>query len=271
MRKRKYTRKQLAEKASLADLDLVEVERCRGDHNRLGFAYQIGFVKLLNRFPAQRPLEVIDELNIFTGIQLGLDHGCIERYKHRRETVAEHQERIRKHLNLRRFGPEETRALGEFIFEESYRLEQIAALQSRAEEFLQTRGILLPADYALARIIGEQKKRAREHIFARVADGLPSDVSRTLDEMLEVQPGEVVSRLQKIKANPAKPSADAVLSLIEKLTRIEATGVLTVGQKPTTASSKLGLRTTATPLLMETVGTSPRTLPKGSIKSLSKK
>ena len=67
-----YTRKQLAEKAPLADLDLVEVERCRGNHNRLGFAYQIGFVKLLNRFPAQRPLEVIDELNIFTGIQLGL-------------------------------------------------------------------------------------------------------------------------------------------------------------------------------------------------------
>ena len=228
MRRRKYTRKQLAEKASLADLDLVEVERCRGDHNRLGFAYQIGFVKLLNRFPAQRPLEVIDELNIFTGIQLGLDHGCIERYKHRRGTVGEHQERIRKHLNLRRFGPEETRALGEFIFEESYRLEQTAALQSRAEEFLKARGILLPADYALARIIGEQKKRATEHIFARVADGLPGDVSNTLDEMLEVQPGEVVSRLQKIKANPAKPSADAVLSLIEKLTRIEATGVLGV-------------------------------------------
>ena len=228
MIRRKYTRKQLAEKAALVDRDLVEVQRCRGDHNRLGLAYQIGFVKLLNRFPAQYPLEVIDELIVFTGIQLGLEPVCIERYQGRRETVSEHQERIRKHLNLRRFGPEETHALGEFIFKEACRLEQTTALQSRAEEFLKERAILLPADYALARIIGEQRNHANEHIFTKVAEGLPGDVSETLDQLLEVKPGEVVSKLQKIKANPGRPSADAVLSLIEKLATIEATGVLGV-------------------------------------------
>ncbi len=75
-----YSRRQLAEKAALSDADLVEVQRCRQDHNRLGFAYQLGFVRLLNRFPQQKPFEVIDELLVYTGVQLGLATALIEPY-----------------------------------------------------------------------------------------------------------------------------------------------------------------------------------------------
>jgi hypothetical protein len=52
-----YSRKQLIEAASLTEMDLQEVSRCRGAHNRLGFAYQLGFARLFNRFPAQQPFE----------------------------------------------------------------------------------------------------------------------------------------------------------------------------------------------------------------------
>jgi hypothetical protein len=50
----------------------------------------------------------------------------------------------------------------------------------------------------------------------------------TLDDLLVVGRDENVSRLQTIKANPSKPSADAMLRLIAKLKAIEATGVLGV-------------------------------------------
>jgi hypothetical protein len=46
-----------------------EVAKCRRDHNRLGFAYQIGFARLFNRFPAQQPLEINDELLSFVALQ----------------------------------------------------------------------------------------------------------------------------------------------------------------------------------------------------------
>ena len=46
-------------------------EPCRRSDNRLGLTYQIAFVRLTNRFPAQHPFEVIDELLGFTGAQLG--------------------------------------------------------------------------------------------------------------------------------------------------------------------------------------------------------
>jgi hypothetical protein len=67
-----YSAQQLAEKTVLTAADLVEVRRCRRDHNRLGFAYQMGFVRLLGRFPRQQPMERIEELLTFTGLQLDL-------------------------------------------------------------------------------------------------------------------------------------------------------------------------------------------------------
>jgi hypothetical protein len=50
-----------------------EVAKCRRDHNRLGFAYQIGFARLFNRFPAQQPLEINDELLSFVAVQMNID------------------------------------------------------------------------------------------------------------------------------------------------------------------------------------------------------
>lgn len=223
-----YTRRQLAQKATLTEQDWREIRQCRRAHNRLGFAYQVGFVKLLHRFPTQQPLEIIDELLLFTGIQLGVDPHGIEVYQQRRETIAEHQERIRSYLGLRKLGPEERDRLEAFLFEECGRLEQTSALLARTETFLQEEGILLPAEYLLPRMVGEQRVRAQEQICARIAATLPHEVSTVLDGLLQVHPGEGVSRLQFLKAHPSRPSAEAVIALTEKLATIEATGVLTV-------------------------------------------
>ena len=78
----------------------------------------------------------------------------------------------------------------------------------------------------LTRIIGEQRRKAREAIATKVAEELPRHVSQVLDKLLEVAASETVSGLRWIKKNPAKPSAAAMRLLAEKLEVIEATGVL---------------------------------------------
>jgi hypothetical protein len=50
----------------------------------------------------------------------------------------------------------------------------------------------------------------------------------TLEDLLVVKPDETSSGLQAIKANPSKPSVDAMLNLLDKLRVIEATGALGV-------------------------------------------
>ena len=114
----------------------------------------------------------------------------------------------------------------QFLYEESCRLEQTATLLGRAREYLKQESTLFPAESVLTRIIGEQRRKAREAIATKVAEELPRHVSQALDKLLEVAASETVSGLRWIKKNPAKPSAAAMRLLAEKLEVIEATGVL---------------------------------------------
>ena len=212
----------------MTEADLVEIAKCRRDHNRLGFAYQIGFVRLFNRFPVQQPLEMCAELLSFVATQLNIAATDIDGYAARQHTVSDHQTRIRGYIKLIVFDTEQTEALERFIFEESCRLEHTASLLARAREFLKERLVLFPAESALLRLVSDQKKRAREHIASKLAEGLTSDMVKTLDDLLEVKEGEAISGLQAVKANPAKPSPAAMQSLADKLTAIEATGVLAI-------------------------------------------
>ena len=98
----------------------------------------------------------------------------------------------------------------------------------RAREFLKEQRVLEPAEFRIARIVGEQRARAREHIFKRVAASVPNGLAGRLEDLLVVKPEGNSSGLQAIKTNPSKPSVDAMLALLDKLRVIEATGVLGV-------------------------------------------
>jgi hypothetical protein len=83
-----------------------------------------------------------------------------------------------------------------------------------AQEFLKERRVVFPAESALLRLVGEQKKLAHESIVTRIADSFSPEMAETLNRLLDIQPGETVSALQKIKANPAKSSAPAMNALM---------------------------------------------------------
>ena len=67
-----FSRSQLVREASLTGADLAEVATCRGDPHRLGFAYQLGFVRVFQRFLVQQPLEICEELLSFVALQTGI-------------------------------------------------------------------------------------------------------------------------------------------------------------------------------------------------------
>ena len=86
-----FSRDQLKRAATLTEEDYVQLGRCRRPHNRLGFAYQVAFVRLFDRFPQQQPFELFEELVCFSAAQLGLDAGLIELYRKRQPTISEHR------------------------------------------------------------------------------------------------------------------------------------------------------------------------------------
>ena len=228
-----YTREQLTIEAKLTPEDLEQVRQCRHAYTRLGFAYQLAFVRLLNRFPRQEPFEVQDEILTYVGMQLDLALDGIVAYNRRRMTVSAHQERIRQYLGLTHFSQAEgdlakgKSALADFVFEQACRLEQTHALMAQVKAFLRERGILEPTDYTLERLIQRQRWQARQHVFEKVSSLLDQAYKDGLDALLQTQGGPY-STLHQLKQTPHRASPSALLRLTQKLDQITQTGVLSL-------------------------------------------
>lgn len=223
------THSQLVEFGTLIPQDIKRVYECRRNYNKLGFAYQVIFVKLANYFPKQKPFEVIPEVLTFASLQLNIDECEVIFYKKRRETIAEHQEQIRTYLRLNRFDNQANKLLKKFLFIESCRLEQFGILLVRAEQFLKEHRFLQPASDTLKRIIVRQREKARQFIFEKIYSQLDEKMIKILDNIISVDDGKT-SKLQQLKCPPAKASPKAILSLIQKLVLIQESRIFEIEQ-----------------------------------------
>ena len=226
-----YTHDGLTTQAQLTREDLEQIRQCRRDYNSLGFAYQLAFVRLFNRFPQasgqpdRQPLEIIDELLTYVSIQLGIPVETMAQYARRQTTVSEHQERIRQYLGRRRFSQAETDTVAAFVFEQACRLEQTSALLAQVKAFLRQQDILEPADFTLERLIQRQRRQARAFIFEKISGLLDTARKEGLDQLLQTQ-NSSYSTLHRLKQTPHRASASALLRLTRKLDQIAETGAL---------------------------------------------
>ena len=222
-----YPRQRIIEQATLSKDDMYEVSQCRRSNNRLGFAYQIGFVRLKNRFPIQTPFEILDDLLQYISVQTGIESSEINQYVSRQPTISEHQNTIRRYLNLKELVDADIELIKQYIFEQSCRLEQTNALYSLVGQHLREQNILQPADSTMQRMIGEQRRLAQQHIYEKISDLLSRETRQKIDMLLEVEEG-TVSSLQQLKSVPRNPSPSALLELTYKLEQIASIGVLDV-------------------------------------------
>ena len=80
MHKPHFTQEQLALVAKLSDSDIKRVNENRGTQNKLGFAYQLCYVKLFNRLPTQSNFEPVEELATFVAVQLDIARELLPGY-----------------------------------------------------------------------------------------------------------------------------------------------------------------------------------------------
>lgn len=84
----------------IADLDLVEVRR--GDHNRLGFAVQLGMVRFLGTL-LPGPTDVLDAVVAYVADQLAVHPAELKGCAARRSTQWEHAAPISQAYGYRDF------------------------------------------------------------------------------------------------------------------------------------------------------------------------
>jgi len=76
----RYSHQYLIDIGRFSSTDLEKIGTYRGHHNRLGFAYQLVFVRLLNYFPKQKLFEIIEDILAFSALQLAIDNKHIRAY-----------------------------------------------------------------------------------------------------------------------------------------------------------------------------------------------
>ncbi len=222
-----FTQEQLARVARLSDEDMFLINACRGINNRLGLAYQLCYVKLFNRFPAQSPFVPVEELATFVAVQLDVPVDRLLAYASQQVTFSHHQDNIREYLQVEKFSQAPGVVFKSYLFQQAQQIQATDSLLIKATEFLKERKILNPSDDTITRLIQTQRENARTAIFERVSAALTLAVRQSLDDLLAVD-NQAYSKLYQIKDVPRKSSVAAMKRLADKLSLIEQTGALTV-------------------------------------------
>jgi len=222
-----YSHQQLIDSGKFSKLDIQKIHAYRGQHNRLGFAYQLTYVRVFNYFPKQKPFEIVEEILSFSALQIDIDVQHIQAYLGHRQHIARHQEHIRSYLKLSVFDFEVSKKLGDCLFEKAQQIEQMTLLLAEAKVFLRHHNILQPSEYKLERLIIRYREKARKFIFTKLNQELNEEVKTKFDQLLQIDQSRQ-SKLQKLKRPPRKPSPKSILLLTQKLEIIKDTGVLEV-------------------------------------------
>jgi hypothetical protein len=223
-----FTQDQLAQVAKLTDADVNKLREYRGTQNRLGFTYQLCYVKLFNRLPAQGSFEVAEELATFVAVQLDISKEQLPLYATQKSTYFRHQEDFCHYLRVEKFNAQAEIALKRYLFQQALQIQTPESLFVKATEFLKEKRTLNPSsDNTIERIIQSQRNKARIYIFEKVTTEVTPQLQQKLDNLLVVGT-ETYLKLYQIKEVPQKPSAKAMKLLAFKLAMIEDTGALAV-------------------------------------------
>lgn len=220
-----FSQYSLIEYGHLNEADRTLIKRCRGEHNKLGFAYQLIFIRLLNKVPCQSPFEIIEEIVIYAGMQLALDNALIRSYFNR-QTIADHQKIIIAYLQCSEFNDYSKTQLKDFIFQKALQFEPISLLQIKSVEFLRELKILLPAEDTLLRIVRAQRAAARQLLFDKIHTCLSPEIIDKLDALLKVESD--YSLIEDLKSPIKNASPETILNLIKRSECIVATGALQI-------------------------------------------
>jgi TnpA family transposase len=207
------------------DRDRALIDRRRGDHNRLGFAVQLGTVRFLGTFLA-RSAEVSQVVAARVAEELRVNPGCLIDYAKRQPTHREHAGEIQREYGYRDFSEASAQAeLSAWLDARAWATaERPSVLFDLATARLIEAKVLLPGASVLARAVASARDRAAARLHRTLADAATEQRHR-LEQLLEVPDKEQLSPLEVLRAGPRKLTASEAAEAFERLAAIVSVGV----------------------------------------------
>jgi TnpA family transposase len=209
---------------TLSPADLAQVRQQRGDHNRLGFALQLGALRYLG-FSPDDPTMAPASVVAYLSQQLDVRPDVLPAYGQRAHTRRDHLQAIQVYLGFREAGPVELRALGEWLVDRALEHDRPSLLFRVACEHLHAAKIIRPGVTRLERMVATARQRAQRETLQRLAP-LLTEASRTrLDRLLVPDGATGRTPLTWLRQGATANSPAAILTTLEKLAWLRGWGV----------------------------------------------
>jgi TnpA family transposase len=216
----------LARYFHLDDTDRVRIAEKRSDHNRLGFALQLGTVRYLGKF-LDDPLEVPSLVMHAVSKQLGISAASgIDGYRRGRQRL-QHAMEIRAaygytEITEPRVGFRLTRWLYALCWTGT---DRPGVLFERATAWLMTHKVLLPGSSTLERYIAKLRGRVEERLWHSLAQCVDAAQVDRLERLLAVPAGSRNSPLDQLRNGPVMVSSVSLVQALQRLRAVRELGV----------------------------------------------
>ena len=216
----------LARHFHLDDTDRALIARKRGDHNRLGFAVQLGTVRYLGTF-LEDPMVVPDAVLHTLSKQLSLETledataygGGEQRWLHAAEIRA-----VYGYVEITE--PQAAFRLTRWLYALCWTgNDRPSVLFERAASWLVMHKVLLPALTTLERYIARLRSRVEERLWQALAHGIDAEQQRGLEALLIAPVGSRSSPLDLLRTGPTKVTGPSLVQALKRLDSVRELGI----------------------------------------------
>jgi hypothetical protein len=215
-----------------ADRELITLRR--GDHNRLGFAVQLGTVRFLGTF-LPNLTEVPKGVVRYVAAQLEANAAALVSYAES-ETRWDHAFEIRERFGYRDFSdPRESFRFLRWLYARAWFSNQgPSMLFDLASAWLVEHEILLPGISVLARLVAQARDHASARLWKRLAAIPPHEQRSRLERLLQLPDAARQTALDRLRRPPTRASASGLAGALRRLQEVRAVDVhhLDLGRLP---------------------------------------
>lgn len=205
---------------TLSPDDLAFILLQREDHNRLGFAVQLVYLRVLGQ-PMTAGEAMPYALLNYLAAQLHLSPHVFAAYAKRDTTRREHAAKIQKYLGLRSLAARDEQLFRSVLRAQAVQTGSNIAVVTALLGEMRSRRIIIPSISTVERIAYTIQEEARHLLFAELTTNLEEWQKDRLDTLLTLR-DKTQTYLVWLKNFPRRPTPQSVLSILDRIEYIDS-------------------------------------------------
>jgi TnpA family transposase len=209
---------------TFSEPELSVIRQRRGDHNRLGFAVQLCYLRYPG-FALPPDAKPLASLLSLVSQQLRIAPDVWPQYAQRPETRREHLAEVQTWLNLTPFAFADYQRFVHQLAELAQQTDRGIVLAEALVEMLRQQRIILPALEVIERVCSEALTRGTRQVYEALVAPLSAQHRHALDGLLTIREGTKGSGLIWLRQPPGPPKPRHVLAHLERLKNVRELGL----------------------------------------------